>query len=263
MHRNTITNMKRALEERTYSVLEVNLWPLDLSSIEREITERIRNKTAAALYFVNPHTIVQSMKIDSLRQSLSESINIIDGTGTQLAIRFIYGARASRCAGPEFFMAWLRGKVLSSHRHVLFGGGDTVPDTLQVIAGRYPCCGLVGVVRAPYYPLWALDADETVIAKINSLNADVLWVGIGSPKQELWIWKNRAKINARVLIGIGAAFDFAAGRVARAPRMVQKCGLEWLYRLLQNPKRLWRRNVDSVTFVLCVFRAKVLKELKW
>ena len=106
---------------------------------------------------------------------------------------------------------------------------------------KYPELHITGMCAPPFRPLTE-EEDEEIIREINAAKPDFLWVGLGAPKQEIWMAEHKNKVSS-IMIGVGAGFDFHAGTVKRAPVWMQKCGLEWLYRLLQDPKRLWRRYV--------------------
>jgi N-acetylglucosaminyldiphosphoundecaprenol N-acetyl-beta-D-mannosaminyltransferase len=115
---------------------------------------------------------------------------------------------------------------------------------------RFPGVQIVGGYSPPFHPLSA-DEIDAVVAEINHAKPDVVWVGIGVPKQEKWMAALRDRIDAAVLVGVGAAFDFHAGLVPQAPSWMQSAGLEWLFRLSKEPRRLWRRYLTyNPRFVL-------------
>jgi N-acetylglucosaminyldiphosphoundecaprenol N-acetyl-beta-D-mannosaminyltransferase len=109
---------------------------------------------------------------------------------------------------------------------------------------RFPGATLVGSISPPFRPLSEAE-DRSIVAAINGSGADIVWVGLGAPKQERWMADHRAALEAPILIGVGAAFDFHAGLVRRAPRFLQRSGLEWLFRLCMEPRRLWRRYLTN------------------
>jgi N-acetylglucosaminyldiphosphoundecaprenol N-acetyl-beta-D-mannosaminyltransferase len=147
----------------------------------------------------------------------------------------------SRVYGPDLMLAEFQHSALSGHRHFLYGGGPGVSGRLAAaMASRFPGLQVVGTLEPPFAPLDQLTSAETAAA-INATGADVVWVGISSPKQERWMAKMRPLLEAPVLIGVGAAFDFHSGTVRQAPRWMQRSGLEWLFRVLTEPRRLWRR----------------------
>jgi exopolysaccharide biosynthesis WecB/TagA/CpsF family protein len=134
-------------------------------------------------------------------------------------------------------------------RHYLYGG---TPETVRRLAAnlqrRCPDLDICGWYAPPFRPLTEQE-DRDVIARINALRPDVVWVGLGAPKQEKWMLAHQSKLAATVMIGVGAAFDFHAGVKKWAPSWMRRCGLEWVYRFFQEPARMARRNVGSLIFL--------------
>jgi N-acetylglucosaminyldiphosphoundecaprenol N-acetyl-beta-D-mannosaminyltransferase len=144
--------------------------------------------------------------------------------------------------GPELMARACARAARSGSRFYLYGGrnqGALVQLALN-LRQRYPGIRIVGGYSPPHRPLTEAERRST-IDDINAVNPDVVWVGIGVPKQEKWMLDVRSELRAPVLIGVGAAFDFHAGLVPQAPPFLQESGLEWAYRLAQEPRRLWRR----------------------
>jgi N-acetylglucosaminyldiphosphoundecaprenol N-acetyl-beta-D-mannosaminyltransferase len=162
-------------------------------------------------------------------------------------------AQVSRVYGPDLMLAELGLSAASGHRHFLYGGRPGVGLKLaERMRARFPGLQIAGVMEPPFASLDALCTPETA-AEINASRADVVWVGIGSPKQEYWMARMRPLLQAPVLIGVGAAFDFHSGAVRQAPRWMQRAGLEWLFRLASEPRRLWRRYlVDNPWFLFAI-----------
>ena len=111
---------------------------------------------------------------------------------------------------------------------------------LDALQKKFPALTIIGADAPPFIQIED-EPQPTTIAELNAINADVIWVGLGSPKQDLWMARYHQHLNARLMIGVGAAFDFIAGIKPQAPLWMQKNGLEWLYRLWTEPRRLWRR----------------------
>jgi len=149
-------------------------------------------------------------------------------------------------------LVWL-GRRRHPHVARVYGGSSGVGARLaEQMKKRFPGLEIAGVMEPPFASLDALCTPETA-AEINASGADVVWVGIGSPKQEYWMARMRALLQAPVLIGVGAAFDFHSGAVRQAPRWMQRSGLEWLFRLASEPRRLWRRYlVDNPWFLFAI-----------
>lgn len=163
----------------------------------------------------------------------------------------------SRVYGPELMQEICRASVEPGWSHFFYGAGPGVADALAKRLGeRFPGLVVAGTHSPPFREL---DDDEArdVAAMINDSGADVVWVGLSTPKQERWMSRFRPLLAAPVVVGVGAAFDIHAGNLKQAPRWMQQCGLEWLFRLLVEPKRLWRRYLSIVPmFLLMVARRR-------
>ena len=152
-------------------------------------------------------------------------------------------------------------EVLASgirRRHFLYGGREGIAQELaERIRHRSPTQTVVGTMTPPFAPIEQLATSEVANA-INSVEPDIVWVGMSTPKQELWMAAMRHLLSAPLLVGVGAAFDFHAGRVRQAPTWMQRAGLEWLFRLSQEPRRLWRRYLlDNPQFVFQIARQRL------
>jgi len=162
---------------------------------------------------------------------------------------------AERVYGPDLLQAMCERTAGQGVRHFFWGGLPGVADTLAVrLKTRFPALEIAGTCSPPVADVGELP-DPAVVEQINAAQPDVVWVGLGSPKQDLWMALYRPALNAPLLIGVGAAFDFLAGVKRQAPRWAQRNGLEWLFRLIQEPGRLWRRYlIYNPRFVWGVFR---------
>ncbi|MCL5263719.1 MAG: WecB/TagA/CpsF family glycosyltransferase [Chloroflexi bacterium] len=150
-------------------------------------------------------------------------------------------AHVGRVYGPDLMEALCELSCQKGYRHYLYGGAEGVAEALKSrLRNRFPGLKVVGTYTPPFRPLTP-DEDAEVVRSINEAEPDIVWVGLGSPKQDHWMAAHVGRIAAPVLIGVGAAFDFHAGRKKQAPRWMQRSGLEWLFRLSQEPGRLWWR----------------------
>jgi N-acetylglucosaminyldiphosphoundecaprenol N-acetyl-beta-D-mannosaminyltransferase len=146
-----------------------------------------------------------------------------------------------RVYGPELMLAFCEQTSANAYRHFFYGGKPGVAEKLaKMLARHFPGICVAGTYSPPFRPLTA-EEDEEVVALINAAAADVVWVGLSTPKQERWMSEHRNCLRAPVLVGVGAAFDIHSGVVRQAPRWMRENGLEWLFRLLQEPRRLWWR----------------------
>jgi N-acetylglucosaminyldiphosphoundecaprenol N-acetyl-beta-D-mannosaminyltransferase len=176
-----------------------------------------------------------------------------DGILAILVARF-HGHRIKKQdTGPD--LLWRFSEVANKQRYKYFFYGDT-DETLKLLSSKinseFPGLKIVGAVSPPYRPL-TTEEDEAMVAKINESKPDVLWVGLGMPAQDQWIYDHRQVLNVPVAVGTGASFKFISGTVSRAPELVRNLGFEWAWRLFQEPKRVWRRVVlDAPRFIVLV-----------
>jgi N-acetylglucosaminyldiphosphoundecaprenol N-acetyl-beta-D-mannosaminyltransferase len=131
--------------------------------------------------------------------------------------------------------------IATGYRHFFYGGEAGVADLLaRRLTARFPGLAVAGTCAPPFRPLTRPE-DEDIVRRINETCADIVWVGLGTPKQEYWMAEHLNRIDAPVMIGVGAAFDIHAGRKKQAPLWMQRSGLEWSFRLATEPRRLWKR----------------------
>jgi N-acetylglucosaminyldiphosphoundecaprenol N-acetyl-beta-D-mannosaminyltransferase len=169
------------------------------------------------------------------------------------------GYTAERVYGPDVMLALCEATAGTDITHYFWGGLPGVPEKLaDVLTARYPGLKIAGVFSPPVAPVPDTPDPETV-ARLNASKADIVWIGLGSPKQDLWMARYRPALDAPLLIGVGAAFDLLSGEKRQAPRWMQRSGLEWVFRLAQEPGRLARRYlVYNPQFVLLVIRHGLL-----
>ena len=189
------------------------------------------------------HTVMESRDDPALRAAVAgAAFTVPDGQPLAWALRALGHDIDGRVYGPELMARACARAARSGQRHYLYGGRDQgVLHTLTLnLRRRFEGLRIVGGQAPPFREL-SEDELDAIAADINRARPDVVWVGIGVPKQEKWMAAMRERLDAPVLIGVGAAFDFHAGLVPQAPAWMQKRGLEWAFRLLQEPGRLWKR----------------------
>jgi N-acetylglucosaminyldiphosphoundecaprenol N-acetyl-beta-D-mannosaminyltransferase len=227
----------------TVSVLDVPLALTDYARTVDWMDEVIAARERSYVCVCNVHTVMASREDPELRDALRGSaLNVPDGQPLVWAINSLGHSLAARVYGPELMSQACDRAAESGHRFYLYGGrnqGALVQLALN-LRQRHPGVRIVGGYSPPHRPLTAQER-LTVTDEIDRSGADVVWVGIGVPKQEKWMAQMRPRLDAPLLIGVGAAFDFHAGLVRQAPSVVQDAGLEWAFRLAHEPRRLWRR----------------------
>jgi N-acetylglucosaminyldiphosphoundecaprenol N-acetyl-beta-D-mannosaminyltransferase len=167
-----------------------------------------------------------------------------------------------RVYGPDLMLALCEYGQERGYRHFFCGGASGVAELLAAkLQARYPQMHVAGVFSPPFHTLSPAE-EQSVADMINASDADIVWVGLGTPKQDYWVARFRQLLEAPALIAVGAAFDFHAGRIRQAPRWMQRSGLEWLFRLTQDPRRLWKRYVlGNPRFVYLVVKQMIQHRL--
>ena len=203
------------------------------------IEEHIDELRGKYICVSNVHTTVTGYEEADYRNiQNTAALALPDGKPLSLYSKKHGFPEAERVTGPD-----LMGELFSRDnglRHYFYGGKE---ETIQVLSEKlpreYPSLQISGMVSPPFRPL-TQEEDERELQKMNDAKADIIWIGLGAPKQERYMYEHRGKVNG-VMIGVGAGFDYYAGTIKRAPMWMQKLSLEWLYRLMQDPKRLFRR----------------------
>jgi len=218
------------------------------------------NVSGKCLAIVNPHSVETAHRDPEFAAAIRAADLVTpDGAGIVLASRILKEGIPERVNGPDLFEALCcRLNEQNAGTRMFFLG--STPGNLKAIAEKFrtdfPNLGIAGAYSPPYKPQFS-DGDLTqMIEIINQSNADILWVGLGAPKQEKWAQACRDRLNVKVIAPVGGVFDFYTGRVKLPPKWVQKMGLIFLYRFFQEPKRLWRRNLDSPVFLCRVLRQR-------
>jgi N-acetylglucosaminyldiphosphoundecaprenol N-acetyl-beta-D-mannosaminyltransferase len=189
------------------------------------------------------HTVMACQEDAELRAAvLASDLTVPDGQPLVWALKLLGHDVRDRVYGPDLMEAACARAARTGQRFYLYGGRDRAALDLLVrrLRERHPGIQIAGTYAPVFRPLSA-EEEAAIAAEINEASPDVVWVGTGVPRQEKWMASMRARLDAPVLIGVGAAFDFHAGLVRQAPAGMQRAGLEWLFRLSQEPRRLWRR----------------------
>jgi N-acetylglucosaminyldiphosphoundecaprenol N-acetyl-beta-D-mannosaminyltransferase len=242
-------------------VLGTSVAAVALAEAADELERWIRTGTRSYACLANVHVIETARRSPEVAESLRRAgLVLADGAPVAWFARRVLGRHAARVTGSDIFEELCR-RSAGTYRHYFFG---STPETLAgleaAVRERFPGVVVCGSHAPPFRPL-SYGEQEAVVRTINEARPDIVWIGLGAPKQELWMAWARELLDAPVLAGIGAVFDFASGRKARAPRLVQRLGLEWLHRLASEPRRLARRYlVTNSSFVLGATRSLLVDE---
>lgn len=235
-----------------YSVLGVPVAAVDIERAEHVLVQWALAPCARIVTVPDVSNIVRAQDDDRL-MAIHQRADMVVPDGTPLVwIGRARGQNVSRTCGPDLMDHVMAHSARSGLKHYFYGGAPGVAEELRVaFESRYPGVCITGTATPPYR---ALTADELhqLADEISACGADLVWIGISTPKQE-YLMADLAPLISATMLGVGAAFDFHSGRVRRAPRWMQRVGLEWLYRLLSQPRRLWRRYlVMAPRFVFAV-----------
>lgn len=226
-----------------------------------EVLDRILRAPDAgdrlALHFATAHTLVKAQESERLRHALREGLVEPDGMPLVWLGRRS-GVDIERVCGPDILPAVVEQGIGLGRTHFFYGGAPGVPDALaERLSMRFPGMRVVGTLSPPFRALTTAE-QEAIVGRINAAKPDYVWVGLGTPKQDLWVAANRPRLDAAALLAVGAAFDFHAGRRRRAPRWMQRSGTEWIYRLATEPRRLaGRYTATNARFVRLVARERI------
>lgn len=192
------------------------------------------------------HGLIEGYRDSSFREILTQAAMVTPDGMPLVWLGNLHGhAEMERVDGPTLMLKVCEESQRVRVRHFFYGGAPGVAEELAAtLKERFPGIQIAGCYSPPFRPL--TESEKVgVTRRINDSGADIVWVGLGTPKQERWAMEMRSRVEAQVLITVGAAYDFHTGRVKRAPRWLQKTGLEWVYRLWQEPRRLWRRYLST------------------
>ena len=249
-------NCLRHIDILGYSILDE-----PAGQVAQLVCDSLDSGEPKSFVFLNPHSLVLADREPAFRRAIVDSYGIFcDGVGLALAGLVLNRSKVHRVYGFEFFVALSR--ELSARRlgRVFFLGGtdDSIQELLQRYRAQYPGTRHIDFYAPPYKDEFS-DADISDMAgRINAFNTQILWVGLGSPKQEKILHRLMRMCDVSCGAAIGAVFDFYAGRVTHSPEWVRRLGLQWAHRLVLEPRRLWRRTVVSMPkFLFRVARAGI------
>lgn len=224
----------------SFRVLGVRVDAVTMEDALRTVEQRVAARDRGYFVFCTVSSVLTAIDDPSVAAAIEDAAVVTpDGMPLVWLGKRRAHAPVERVYGPDFLRAvFERGGGL---RHFFYGGAPGVAEEVgAILSRRYAGNEVVGAVSPPM-GLRADVVDEAAVAAVAAARPDVVWVGLGHPKQELWMRTMSAHLDAPVLAGVGAAFDFVAGRTREAPAWMKRAGLQWLHRLLSEPRRLWRR----------------------
>jgi len=228
------------------NVLGVGVHALNLRSAVAMLQTAIENRTKGYVCVTGVHGVSEAQSNPSFRAILNNAfLTTPDGMPMVWIGRSSGFKEMERVYGPDLLLEVCRASESTGWRHFFYGGGPGTADALAVVLrSKFPLIQIVGTHTPPFRPL---EPDELrqLQAQVAAARPDIFWVGLSTPKQELFMASTLDCLDVPVMIGIGAAFDLISGKVRQSPRWIQRSGFEWLYRLIQEPRRLWKRYLKN------------------
>jgi N-acetylglucosaminyldiphosphoundecaprenol N-acetyl-beta-D-mannosaminyltransferase len=237
------------------NILSVGIRCITMIEAIHQMSDWVQQQSRATIHSCTVHTLMESHRDPKLRTIINQAdLATPDGMPLVWLCRFQGQKEVTRVYGPDLMLAYCEHSVVAGYRHFFYGGAPGVAEQLATtLQQRYPGLQVAGTHAPPFRSVGTKE-DEAVIEAINALQPDIIWVGLGTPKQDYWLAQHRHLLNAPVLVAVGAAFDMLSGNLPQAPLWMQRSGIEWLFRLYQEPRRLaYRYLVYNPLFMMHVF----------
>ncbi|HAT4257866.1 TPA: WecB/TagA/CpsF family glycosyltransferase [Clostridium perfringens] len=242
------------------NILGVNIAVINMNETILYIEKNLEYLKGNYICVSNVHTTVMSYENEVYRNIQNSSVLALPDGGPLSVVSKMRGFKeAERVTGPDLMEELFMISNEKGYTHYFYGSTKETLDKLEVkLKQKYPKLNIVGMYSPPFRDLTELE-DREIIEMINSTNADFIWIGLGAPKQEIWMYKHKNKVNG-LMFGVGAGFDYHAEIIKRAPKWMQNFSLEWLYRFWQEPKRLFKRYLTTNSkFIFYLLKHKCKK----
>ena len=257
LHRKTETPMdvpehskdyKRKIDKTqipTCNILGVEIAAINMRWLLEFIEKNIKVLSGDYICVSNVHTTITAYEDEGYRRIQNGGIMAIPDGGPLSSIGRRHGhPHMERITGPDYMEAIMKLSIRKGYSHYFYGSTvETLSKLRQYLDIKYPGIRIVGMYSPPFRPM-TKDEEHVLVGEINNVQPDFIWVGLGAPKQERWMAIHQGHVHG-LMVGVGAAFDYLAGNIKRAPKWMQKTNLEWLYRLMQDPERLFKRYLHT------------------
>lgn len=225
----------------TCNIMGVDIAAIDMKWLVDYLNSNIKELSGDYICVSNVHTTVTAYEDEEYCEIQNGGIMAIPDGGPLSSVGQKRGfVNMKRTTGPSLMEEIFKISAQKKYRHYFYGStDDTLEKLYSVLMETYPGIQIAGMYSPPFRPMTP-DEDDAIIERINETNPDFVWIGLGAPKQEKWMANHQGRVRG-LMIGVGAGFDYHAGNIERAPEWMQKSNMEWFYRLLQDPKRLFDR----------------------
>jgi len=228
------------------NVLGIGVHALNLKSAVAVLQKAIESKTKGYVCVTGVHGVSEAQSDPPFRAILNSALlNTPDGMPMVWTGRWFGFREVKRVYGPDLLLEVCQASQSAGWRHFFYGGAPGTATALTaVLQTRFPRLQIVGTFTPPFRPLTPSELED-LQTQVTSAHPDIIWVGLSTPKQERFMAATLSCLDTTIMIGIGAAFDLVSGKVRQSPRWIQRSGFEWLYRLIQEPRRLWKRYLKN------------------
>ncbi len=246
-------------ETTSLNILGIEIAPIDIKTALGTIDVAIARGQKGYITLTGAHGIIESQFCAAIKDAHRGAfLSLPDGMPLVWIGRRRGFSEMDRCYGPDVMLALLDRSVTKGYTHFFYGGAPGVAQQLRKnMEEKFAGLRIVGTFTPPFRPLTG-DEERELMDVVRASQPDIIWVGLSTPKQELFMARYLSRLETKLMIGVGAAFDFYTGRVRQAPVWIQRSGLEWLYRLLREPKRLWRRYIKIVPLFIFLYALQAM-----
>ena len=246
------------------NVLGVGISVLNLRTAVLAIEQAIQERRKGYICVTGVHGVMESQEDPSFKQMLNSAFLCTPDGMPMVWLGKIHGFKEmDRVYGPDLMLDVCQWSESSRCRHFFYGGAPGIAEQLaQRLRARFSRLNIVGCYTPPFRPLTG-EEEAQLRGMVTAARPDIIWVGLSTPKQEKFMVEFLPKLETTLMIGVGAAFDFHAGRVKQAPRWMQRCGLEWFFRLCSEARRVWRRYLRNNPIFLFKIGTQLLRLRKY
>lgn len=267
LHSDILLNGEPLLDKQSHNRIRIGNVRVDAIGRDELLScldDVVCSERQARVCFCEAHLCVQATFNEEIRRTMEGATLVLpDGVAVTAGARLLGQKFPERQPGPVIMLAVCEHGVNKGYRHFFYGGADGVADTLACrLQKRFPGIQIAGTYTPPFRPLNEAEEKE-IKEKVEKNHTDILWVGLGAPKQELWMAEHAGKLDVPLMMGVGAAFDFHSGNRKWAPAWVRRAGLEWVYRMITGGPRVFFRNAKYESLFTClIFRQSLQFHLK-
>ncbi len=229
------------------NIMGVNIAAIDMNWLMEFTEKNIKELSGDYMTVANVHTTVTAFENEEYRAIQNGGIMAIPDGGPLSTVGRKRGCESmARTTGPSYMGEVFKVSVEKGYRHYFYGSTEeTLEKLYRALTDQYSGLQIAGMYSPPFHPTTA-EEDTAIVEKINETKPDFVWVGLGAPKQEKWMVTHQGRVEG-LMVGVGAGFDYFAGNIERAPEWMQRSNLEWLFRLIQEPRRLFKRYMITNT----------------